>query len=122
MGAINHRRQAVLLLGPPGIGKSITCWSLARTLAEVTGKQFIGFYDVSCGCGKGPTICFTPLKPLDDLEYGDLDYSSSPENIMKFPDLVKNGTVKLFIEEEQFDRVYLDLIASRLRNEETVYP
>ncbi|MGC8936545.1 MAG: hypothetical protein ACP5KV_04180 [Candidatus Methanomethylicaceae archaeon] len=44
-GAINHMRPAVLLLGPPGIGKSMTCWSLAKRIAESMGKQFIDYND-----------------------------------------------------------------------------
>jgi len=44
-GAINHTRQAVLLLGPPGIGKSMTCWSLAKRLAKLLNKEFIDYND-----------------------------------------------------------------------------
>jgi len=44
-GSINHSRQAVLLLGPPGIGKSMTCWSLARRLAKLTNREFIDYND-----------------------------------------------------------------------------
>jgi len=44
-GAINHSRQAVLLLGPPGIGKSMTCWSLAKRIAKSLNKEFIDYND-----------------------------------------------------------------------------
>jgi len=45
VGAIGHSRQAVLLLGLPGIGKSMTCWKLARSLAKTMRKEFVDYDD-----------------------------------------------------------------------------
>ncbi len=45
VGAVNRLRQSTLLLGAPGIGKSLTCWKLARTLARIVGKEFIDYDD-----------------------------------------------------------------------------
>ena len=45
VGAVNHLRQTTLLLGAPGIGKSMTCWKLARRLAKLTGKEFVDYDD-----------------------------------------------------------------------------
>ena len=56
-GAINHSRQAVLLLGPPGIGKSMTCWSLAKRIAKSLNKEFIDYND-----DEAPKILAEPEK------------------------------------------------------------
>lgn len=45
VGVINHSRQAILLLGLPGIGKSMTCWKLARKLAKTMRKEFVDYDD-----------------------------------------------------------------------------
>jgi len=44
-GSLNHQRPAVLLLGPPGIGKSMSCWALAERLASKTKKEFVRYHD-----------------------------------------------------------------------------
>lgn len=45
VGLVSHSRQAVLLLGLPGIGKSMTCWKLARSLAKTMRKEFVDYDD-----------------------------------------------------------------------------
>ena len=42
---MNHSRQSTLLLGPPGIGKSMSCWKLAEKLAKGAGKEFVDYDD-----------------------------------------------------------------------------
>jgi hypothetical protein len=41
----NRGRVSVLLLGAPGIGKSITCYSLAQRIAKSLGKEFLDYND-----------------------------------------------------------------------------
>lgn len=41
----NRGRVSVLLLGAPGIGKSITCYSLAQRLAKALNKEFLDYND-----------------------------------------------------------------------------
>jgi predicted GTPase len=43
-GSFNSR-VSVLLLGAPGIGKSYTCYSVAKRLAKDLGKEFIDYSD-----------------------------------------------------------------------------
>jgi len=45
VGPINHTRQSTLLLGAPGIGKSMSCWKLARRLARAVEKEFVDYDD-----------------------------------------------------------------------------
>lgn len=45
VGPINHTRQSALLLGAPGIGKSMSCWKLARRLARAVEKEFVDYDD-----------------------------------------------------------------------------
>ena len=38
-------RKSVLVLGPPGVGKSLTAYSLGRRIAKTLGKTFIDYSD-----------------------------------------------------------------------------
>lgn len=45
VGAINHQRPSILLLGPPGIGKTMSCWYLGERLASMLHREFIDYND-----------------------------------------------------------------------------
>lgn len=44
-GLKDRGKQAVLLVGPPGIGKSTVLLGLARSLAQIEHKEFIDYSD-----------------------------------------------------------------------------
>jgi len=85
-GAINHNRQAVLLLGPPGVGKSLTCWSLARRLAKLTGKEFVDYND-----DEAPKILEAPERYFVFVDFRLPE--CEPSDLMGIPEKV-NGAVR----------------------------
>jgi len=45
----NRGRVSLLLLGAPGIGKSLTCYALAQRIAKSLGKEFLDYNDDEAG-------------------------------------------------------------------------
>jgi len=44
-GKVNRHRKSILILGPPGTGKSLTVYRLAQRIAKNLGKKFVDYND-----------------------------------------------------------------------------
>jgi len=45
LGAVNRHRKSILLLGPPGCGKSTSVYEFAERTAKKLGKEFVDYND-----------------------------------------------------------------------------